>query len=88
MINPLSLESSSSDMPPLSEFGMRLRSDKSGEVCAEYCDVLKQALAHDVERLRRPLETHEYETTKAMVESTTVALEVVQRIWEKMHRGS
>lgn len=73
------------ETPPPSEFAMRLLADKTGAICAEYRQLMEQAAATGAEKLRRPLEQHEYAATKALVDSATASAEVVQTIWESMH---
>lgn len=73
------------EAPPPSEFATRLLSDKSGAVCAEYRRLMEQAVAMGTERLRQPLEQHEYAATKALVDSAAASAEMVQNIWDSMH---
>jgi len=73
------------ETPPPSELATRLLSDKSGVVCAEYLRLMEQAVAMGTERLRQPLEQHEYAATKALVDSAAASAEMVQNIWENMH---
>lgn len=73
------------ETPPPSEFATRLLSDTSGVVCAEYRRLMEQAVAMGTERLRHPLEQHEYAATKALVDSAAASAEMVQTIWESMH---
>lgn len=73
------------ETPPPSEFATRLLSDKTGVVCAEYVRLMEQAVAMGTEKLRQPLEQHEYAATKALVDSAAASAEMVQNIWESMH---
>jgi hypothetical protein len=73
------------EAPPASEFATRLMSDKSGVVCAEYRRLMAQAVLMGTERLRQPLEQHDYAATKALVDSAAASAEMVQNIWESMH---
>lgn len=71
----------------LGQLGQRLRVDAGGEVLAEYRNRFEEAALTARKRLVQPLTPEQFEATKAIADSASLAVDVITAVWQSMHAG-
>lgn len=77
-----------SDTTQLGQLGQRLAADDSGVVLAEYRNCFDAAASAARQRLVEPLTSEQFAATEALAEGAALSADVIEAVWQSIHRGS